>query len=129
MGAARRAGAAVAADGFYLPQADPILDELTAAPGRPELKAPEIPYYSATLTPRASAGVRRALLGRHGATPCGSLAAVRPALDDGYRVFAEPHPPLTPRGRSGLPAVRHAGCRAGRYSGGAAYCRWGSVAC
>ncbi len=83
---------------FHSPQVDPILDELTDALAEINPMTPEVPFYSATLfdpreQPVCDAGywvtnVRRMVR---------FATAVRAALEDGYRVFAElaPHPLLT----------------------------------
>jgi polyketide synthase 5 len=82
----------------HSPQVDPILDELTNVLAELNPKTAEIPFYSATLfdpreQPVCDAGywvdnLRRTVR---------FAAAVRAALEDGYRVFAElaPHPLLT----------------------------------
>ena len=82
----------------HSPQVDPILDELSDGLADLSPRTPEIPYYSATeFDPReepcCDAGywvdnLRRTVL---------FGAAVRAALEDGFRVFAElaPHPLLT----------------------------------
>jgi polyketide synthase 5 len=82
----------------HSPQVDPILDELTNVLAGLNPRTPEVPYYSATLfdpceEPVCDAGywvdnLRRTVR---------FAAAVRAALEDGYRVFAElaPHPLLT----------------------------------
>jgi polyketide synthase 5 len=82
----------------HSPQVDPILDELTDVLAELNPRTPEVPYYSATLfdpceEPVCDAGywvdnLRRTVR---------FAAAVRAALEDGYRVFAElaPHPLLT----------------------------------
>lgn len=82
----------------HSPQVDPILAELREVLADLEPKKPEIPYYSATLfdpreRPACDAGYWADNL-RHTVR---FSAAVRAALDDGYRVFAElsPHPLLT----------------------------------
>ena len=82
----------------HSPQVDPILDELIEALAGLEPMAPEVPYYSATLwDPRD----RPAFDGDYWADnlryTVRFAAAVRAALEDGYRVFGElaPHPLLT----------------------------------
>jgi polyketide synthase 5 len=82
----------------HSPQVDPILDELTDVLAELNPKTGEVPFYSATLfdpreQPVCDAGywvdnLRRTVR---------FAAAVRAALEDGYRVFAElaPHPLLT----------------------------------
>jgi polyketide synthase 5 len=82
----------------HSPQVDPILDELTDVLAELNPMTPEVPFYSATL------------FDPHEQPVCDSrywvdnlrrtvrfAAAVRAALEDGYRVFAElaPHPLLT----------------------------------
>ena len=83
---------------FHSPQVDPILDELTDVLAEINPMTPEVPFYSATLfdpreQPVCDAGywadnVRRMVR---------FATAVRAALEDGHRVFAElaPHPLLT----------------------------------
>lgn len=80
------------------PQIDPILDELTEALGEVTPMAPTVPFYSTIgFDPREEPvcdsrywvdSVRRTVR---------FAAAVRAAVEDGYRVFAElaPHPLLT----------------------------------
>jgi phthioceranic/hydroxyphthioceranic acid synthase len=82
----------------HSPQVDPILAELTEVLADLSPQAPQVPYYSATLfdpreRPACNAGYWADNL-RHTVR---FSAAVRAALDDGYRVFAElsPHPLLT----------------------------------
>ena len=82
----------------HSPQVDPILAELTEVLADLSPQAPQVPYYSATLfdpreRPACDAGYWADNL-RHTVR---FSAAVRAALDDGYRVFAElsPHPLLT----------------------------------
>src|SRR5208337_4239119 len=82
----------------HSPQVDPILAELTEALADLSPQAPQVPYYSATLfdpreRPACDAGYWADNL-RHTVR---FSAAVRAAMDDGYRVFAElsPHPLLT----------------------------------
>ena len=82
----------------HSPQVDPILAELTEVLADLSPQAPQVPYYSATLfdpreRPACDAGYWVDNL-RHTVR---FSAAVRAALDDGYRVFAElsPHPLLT----------------------------------
>jgi polyketide synthase 5 len=83
---------------FHSPQVDPIVDELTASLAELNPMTPEIPFYSATsYDPRE----QPACDGRYWASNMRRMvrfaAAVRAALEDGYRVFAElaPHPLLT----------------------------------
>ena len=82
----------------HSPQVDPILAELTEVLADLSPQAPQVPYYSSTLfdpreRPSCDAGYWADNL-RHTVR---FSAAVRAALDDGYRVFAElsPHPLLT----------------------------------
>ena len=82
----------------HSPQVDPILAELTEVLADLSPQTPQVPYYSATLfDPRE----RPACDARYWADNLRHTvrfsAAVRAALDDGYRVFAElsPHPLLT----------------------------------
>ena len=82
----------------HSPQVDPILAELTEVLADLSPQAPQVPYYSATLfdpreRPACDAGYWADNL-RHTVR---FSAAVRAAMDDGYRVFAElsPHPLLT----------------------------------
>ena len=82
----------------HSPQVDPILAELTEVLADLSPQAPQVPYYSATMfdpreRPACDAGYWADNL-RHTVR---FSAAVRAALDDGYRVFAElsPHPLLT----------------------------------
>ena len=82
----------------HSPQVDPILDELTDVLAELNPRTPEVPFYSATLfdpceEPVCDArywvdNLRRTVR---------FAAAVRAALEDGHRVFAElaPHPLLT----------------------------------
>jgi acyl transferase domain-containing protein/acyl carrier protein len=82
----------------HTPQVDPILDELAEALADLTPMTPEVPFYSATLLdprerPACDAGYWVDNL-RHTVR---FAEAVRAALEDGYRVFAElaPHPLLT----------------------------------
>ena len=82
----------------HSPQVDPILDELAEVLADLTPLTPEVPYYSATLydpreRPACDADYWVCNL-RHMVR---FSAAVRAALDDGHRVFAElaPHPLLT----------------------------------
>ena len=82
----------------HSPQVDPILDELTEALAELHPMAPEVPFYSGTLydpreRPVCDAGYWVDNL-RHMVR---FAPAVRAALEEGYRVFAElaPHPLLT----------------------------------
>jgi polyketide synthase 5 len=82
----------------HTPQVDPILAELAAALSDVTPMKPEIPYYSATLFDPRERPVCDARYWvdnlRHAVR---FSAAVRAALEDGYRVFGElsPHPLLT----------------------------------
>ncbi|WP_373176874.1 sulfolipid-1 biosynthesis phthioceranic/hydroxyphthioceranic acid synthase [Mycobacterium marinum] len=82
----------------HTPQVEPILGELSELLADVEPLAPQVPYYSATSfdpreRPRCDARYWVDNL-RHAVR---FSAAVRAALDDGYRVFGElsPHPLLT----------------------------------
>ena len=82
----------------HSPQVDPILDDLTDALAELHPITPEVPFYSATLydpreRPVCDAGYWVQNL-RHMVR---FAPAVRAALEEGYRVFAElaPHPLLT----------------------------------
>ena len=82
----------------HSPQVDPILDDLTEALAELQPMTPEVPFYSATLydpreQPVCDAGYWVQNL-RHMVR---FAPAVRAALEEGYRVFAElaPHPLLT----------------------------------
>jgi acyl transferase domain-containing protein/acyl carrier protein len=82
----------------HSPQVDPIMTELTEVLADLSPQPAQVPYYSATLfDPRE----RPACDARYWADNLRHTvrfsAAVRAALDDGYRVFAElsPHPLLT----------------------------------
>jgi polyketide synthase 5 len=82
----------------HSPQVNPILDELTDALAELKPMTPEVPFYSATqFDPRE----QPVCDGRYWVNNLRSMvrfsAAVRAALEDGYRVFAElaPHPLLT----------------------------------
>ncbi|MEZ0364244.1 sulfolipid-1 biosynthesis phthioceranic/hydroxyphthioceranic acid synthase [Mycobacterium sp. pUA109] len=83
---------------FHSPQVDPILNDLTDALAELNPMPPKIPFYSATLyDPREQPECD----GRYWADNMRRMvrfaAAVRAALEDGHRVFAElaPHPLLT----------------------------------
>jgi polyketide synthase 5 len=83
---------------FHSPQVDPIVDELTTSLADLNPMTPEVPFYSATsYDPRE----RPVCDARYWASNMRRMvrfaAAVRAALEDGYRVFAElaPHPLLT----------------------------------
>ncbi|MEB4207468.1 sulfolipid-1 biosynthesis phthioceranic/hydroxyphthioceranic acid synthase [Mycobacterium sp. 94-17] len=82
----------------HSPQVDPILDELTDALSQLHPMTPDVPFYSATLydpheEPVCDAGYWVDNL----RNMVRFAPAVRAALEDGYRVFAElaPHPLLT----------------------------------
>jgi polyketide synthase 5 len=82
----------------HSPQVDPILGELTGALAELHPMTPEVPFYSATLydpheEPVCDAGYWVDNL----RNMVRFAPAVRAALEDGYRVFAElaPHPLLT----------------------------------
>ncbi|MGH3523154.1 MAG: acyltransferase domain-containing protein, partial [Mycobacterium sp.] len=82
----------------HSPQVDPILDELRAVLAELHPMTPEVPFYSATLFDAREQPVcdsRYWADNLHGMVRF--AAAVRAALEDGYRVFAElaPHPLLT----------------------------------
>jgi polyketide synthase 5 len=83
---------------FHSPEVDPIVDELAQALGELKPMPPRIPFYSATLyDPREQPSCD----GRYWAANMRRMvrfsAAVRSALEDGFRVFGElsPHPLLT----------------------------------
>ena len=83
---------------FHSPQVDPIVGELTESLAELTPMTPEIPFYSATLyDPREQPSCDAPLLGHNMRRMVRFAAAVRAALEDGYRVFAElsPHPLLT----------------------------------
>jgi polyketide synthase 5 len=82
---------------FHSPEVDPIVGELTEALAELTPRPPEIPFYSATLyDPREQPSCD----GRYWASNMRRMvrfsAAVRAALEDGFRVFGElsPHPLL-----------------------------------
>jgi polyketide synthase 5 len=82
----------------HSPQVDPILDELCDALAELRPMTPQIPYYSATLyDPRERPACDARYWVRNLRQMVRFSAAVRAALEDGYRVFAEltPHPLLT----------------------------------
>jgi len=82
----------------HSPQVDPILDELTDALAELHPMTPEVPFYSATLYDPHEAPVCDAGYWVDNLRNMVRFApAVRAALEDGYRVFAElaPHPLLT----------------------------------
>jgi polyketide synthase 5 len=83
---------------FHSPEVDPIVDDLAQALGELKPMPPRIPFYSATLyDPREQPSCD----GRYWAANMRRMvrfsAAVRTALEDGFRVFGElsPHPLLT----------------------------------
>jgi polyketide synthase 5 len=83
---------------FHSPEVDPIVDELAEALAELKPMPPTIPFYSATLyDPREQPSFD----GRYWASNMRRMvrfaAAVRTALEDGFRVFGElsPHPLLT----------------------------------
>jgi mycolipanoate synthase len=82
----------------HSPQVDPILDELAEVLADLKPMAPEIPYYSATLwDPRDQPTWTSDYWADNLRYTVRFAAAVRAALEDGYRVFGElaPHPLLT----------------------------------
>ncbi|MGB3483286.1 MAG: sulfolipid-1 biosynthesis phthioceranic/hydroxyphthioceranic acid synthase [Mycobacterium sp.] len=92
---ARRVAVDVAS---HSPQVDPILDELAVALSEVEPRTPEIPFYSATgFDPREQPVCSSKYWVRNLRNTVRFAAAVRAALEDGYRIFAElaPHPLLT----------------------------------
>jgi mycolipanoate synthase len=82
----------------HSPQVDPILDELLEVLADLEPRAPEVPYYSATLwDPRERPSFTGDYWAENLRYTVRFAAAVQAALKDGFRVFAElaPHPLLT----------------------------------
>ncbi|GAY17372.1 type I polyketide synthase [Mycobacterium sp. shizuoka-1] len=82
----------------HSPLVDPILDDLAQSLGEVKALTPEIPYYSATgFDPREEPVCNNKYWVRNLRNTVRFAAAVRAALEDGYRVFAElgPHPMLT----------------------------------
>jgi len=82
----------------HSPQVDPILAELTDALAELNPMTPEVPFYSATLfDPREQPVCNSKYWVDNLRRTVRFAAAVRAALEDGYRVFAElaPHPLLT----------------------------------
>ena len=83
---------------FHSPRVDPIVDELTASLAELDPMKPTIPFYSATSYDSREQPVCDA---RYWASNTRRMvrfaAAVRAALEDGHRIFAElaPHPLLT----------------------------------
>ncbi len=84
----------------HSPQVDPILDELAGVLADITPRTPEIPYYSATgFDPREEPVCDAKYWVHNLRRTVRFAAAVRAALEDGYRVFAElaPHPTADPR--------------------------------
>lgn len=82
----------------HSPQVDPILDDLADALGEINPRPPEVPFFSATLYDARERPVCDAEYWVQNLRQMVRFApAVRAALEDGYRVFAElsPHPLLT----------------------------------
>ncbi|AQA05215.1 polyketide synthase [Mycobacterium sp. MS1601] len=82
----------------HSPQVDPILAELTDVLAGVVPRTPEIPYYSATgFDPREQPLCDNKYWVRNLRNTVRFAAAVRAALEDGFRVFTEiaPHPLLT----------------------------------
>lgn len=82
----------------HSPLVDPILDELTQALAEIKPLTPEVPFYSATgFDPREDPVCNNKYWVKNLRNTVRFAAAVRAALEDGYRVFAElaPHPMLT----------------------------------
>ena len=83
---------------FHSPQVDPIVDELTEALAELNPMTPDVPFYSATLyDPREQPVCDARYWASNMRRMVRFAAAVRAALEDGHRVFAElaPHPLLT----------------------------------
>jgi polyketide synthase 5 len=83
---------------FHSPQVDPIVGELTDVLADVHPRTPEVPFYSATLyDPREQPVCDAGYWANNMRKMVRFAAAVRAALEDGYRVFAElsPHPLLT----------------------------------
>ena len=83
---------------FHSPQVDPIVAELTASLADLEPRTPTIPFYSATsYDPRDEPVCDARYWASNMRRMVRFAAAVRAALEDGHRVFAElsPHPVLT----------------------------------
>ncbi len=103
----------------HSPQVDPILDELFDGLAELRPMTPEVPHYSATLyEPRERPAYDAGYWVRNLRGMVRFSAAVRAALDDGYRVFAElaPHRLLThaveqTAGSLDMPVVVLAGMR------------------
>ena len=82
----------------HSPLVDPILEELAQALADIKPQPPQIPFYSATgFDPREEPVCNGKYWVRNLRNTVRFAAAVRAALEDGYRVFAElaPHPMLT----------------------------------
>ena len=82
----------------HSPQVDPILDELSDVLAELNPMTPEVPFYSATaFDPREQPVCDAWYWSDNLRHMVRFAAAVRAALEDGYRVFAElaPHPLLT----------------------------------
>ncbi len=82
----------------HSPQVDPILDELVEALADLEPRAPDVPYYSATLwNPRERPSFDADYWAENLRYTVRFAPAVQAALKDGFRVFGElaPHPLLT----------------------------------
>lgn len=82
----------------HSPQVEPILDELVEVLADLQPKAPEVPYYSATLwDPRERPSFSADYWVENLRYTVRFAAAVQAALKDGFRVFGElsPHPLLT----------------------------------
>ena len=82
----------------HSPQVDPILDELVEALADLKPRAPEVPYYSATLwNPKERPSFDGDYWAENLRYTVRFAAAVQAALKDGFRVFGElaPHPLLT----------------------------------
>ncbi|MCW2564571.1 MAG: polyketide synthase, partial [Mycobacterium sp.] len=83
---------------FHSPQVDPIVDELTESLAELKPMTPEIPFYSTTsYDPREQPVCDARYWASNMRRMVRFSAAVRAALEDGHRVFAElaPHPLLT----------------------------------
>ena len=83
---------------FHSPLLDPIVDELTDSLAELNPMTPEIPFYSATsYDPREQPVCDARYWASNMRRMVRFAAAVRAALEDGHRVFAElaPHPLLT----------------------------------
>jgi polyketide synthase 5 len=82
----------------HSPQVDPILDDLAGVLADVKPVTPQIPYYSATaFDPREEPVCNNKYWVKNLRNTVRFSAAVRAAMEDGYRVFAElaPHPLLT----------------------------------